>query len=25
MVWWAIGFTAAALAFAVYSFRTRQL
>jgi Cu-processing system permease protein len=25
MVWWALGFTAAALAFAIYSFRHRQL
>ncbi|HEV8394531.1 MAG TPA: ABC transporter permease [Vicinamibacterales bacterium] len=25
MVWWALGFTAAALAFALYSFRNRQL
>jgi Cu-processing system permease protein len=25
MVWWALGFTAAALAFAIYSFRNRQL
>jgi len=25
MVWWALGFTAAALAFAVYSLRHRQL
>lgn len=25
MVWWTLGFTAAALAFAVYSFRNRQL
>jgi hypothetical protein len=25
MVWWALGFMAAALAFAIYSFRNRQL